>query len=72
MALSAFDNSCSTEVSLQVERSLNAIVNLIGVSLRLANKLSLVAYWKFNIFLLEIQDFRDWLESLIQRELVGW
>ena len=39
-------------------------------SLRLANKLSLAGYWKFNTSLLEIRDFRDRLESLIKRALV--
>ena len=42
---------------------------LVRVSLRLAN--SLAGYWKFNTFLLEIRDFRDQLESLIKRALVG-
>ena len=41
------------------------------VSQQLANKPSLVGYWKFNISLLEIRDFQDRLESLIQRALVG-
>ena len=44
---------------------------LVRVSLRLANRPSLAGYWKFNTSLLEIQDFRDRLESLIQRALVG-
>ena len=44
---------------------------LIRVSLRLANRPSLAGYWKFNTSLLEIRDFRDRLESLIQRALVG-
>ena len=44
---------------------------LIRVSLRLVNRPSLAGYWKFNTSLLEIRDFRDWLESLIQRALVG-
>ena len=44
---------------------------LVSVSLRLANRPSLASYWKFNIFLLEIRDFRDRLESLIRRALVG-
>ena len=44
---------------------------LIRVSLRLANRPSLAGYWKFNTSLLEIRDFRDRLESLIQRVLVG-
>ena len=38
---------------------------LVRASLRLAG------YWKFNTSLLEIRDFRDRLESLIQRALVG-
>ena len=41
------------------------------VSLRLANRPSLAGYWKFNTSLLEIQDFRDRLESLIKWALVG-
>ena len=45
--------------------------NLVRVSLWLANRPSLAGYWKFNTSLLEIQDFRDWLESLIQWALVG-
>ena len=44
---------------------------LVRVSLRLANRPSLAGYWKFNTSLLEIRDFRDRLESLIQRALVG-
>ena len=44
---------------------------LIRVSLRLANRPILAGYWKFNTSLLEIRDFRDRLESLIKRELVG-
>ena len=44
---------------------------LVRVSLRLANRPSLAGYWKFNTSLLEIWDFRDRLESLIQRALVG-
>ena len=43
----------------------------VRVSLRLANRPSLVGYWKFNTSLLEIRDFRDLLESLIKRALVG-
>ena len=44
---------------------------LVRVSLRLANRPSLASYWKFNTSLLEIRDFRDRLESLIQRAFVG-
>ena len=44
---------------------------LVRVSLRLANRISLAGYWKFNPSLLEIRDFRDRLESLIKRALVG-
>ena len=44
---------------------------LVKVSLRLANRPSLAGYWKFNTSLLEIRDFRDRLESLIKRALVG-
>ena len=44
---------------------------LVRVSLRLANRPSLAGYWKFNTSLLEMRDFRDQLESLIQRALVG-
>ena len=44
---------------------------LVRVSLRLANGPSLAGYWKFNTSLLEIRDFRDRLESLIKRALVG-
>ena len=44
---------------------------LLRVSLWLANRPSLAAYWKFHTSLLEIQDFRDRLESLIKRALVG-
>ena len=43
----------------------------VRVSLRLANRPSLAGYWKFNTSLLEIRDFRDRLESLIKRALVG-
>ena len=44
---------------------------LVRVSLRLANRPSLAGYWKFNTSLLEIRDFRERLESLIKRALVG-
>ena len=44
---------------------------LVRVSLQLANRPSLAGYWKFNTSLLEIRDFRDRLESLIKRALVG-
>ena len=44
---------------------------LVRVSLRLANRPSLSGYWKFNTSLLEIRDFRERLESLIKRALVG-
>ena len=38
---------------------------LVKFSLQLANRPSLVDYWKFNTSLLEIQDFRDWLVQCI-------
>ena len=44
---------------------------LVRVSLRLVDRPSLASYWKFNTSLLEIKDFREWLESLIQRVFVG-
>ena len=44
---------------------------LVCVSLWLANRPSLAGYCKFNTSLLEIQDFRERLESLIKRGLVG-
>ena len=44
---------------------------LVRVSLWLSNRPSLAGYWKFNTSLLEIRDFRDRLESLIKRALVG-
>ena len=44
---------------------------LVRVSLRLANRPRLAGNWKFNTSLLEIRDFRDRLESLIKRALVG-
>ena len=44
---------------------------LVRVSLLLANRPSLAGYLKFNTSLLEIGDFRDRLESLIQWALVG-
>ena len=44
---------------------------LVRVSLRLANWPSLAGYWKFNTSLLEIRDFWNRLEPLIQRALVG-
>ena len=44
---------------------------LIRVSLRLVNRPILAGYWEFNTSLLEIRDFRDQLESLIKRALVG-
>ena len=44
---------------------------LVRVSLQFANRPRLAGYWKFNTSLLEVQDFRDRLESLIKRALVG-
>ena len=44
---------------------------LVSVSLRLADRPSLAGYWKFSTSLLEIRDFRERLESLIKRALVG-
>ena len=44
---------------------------LVRVSLRLVNRPSLASYWKFNTSLLEIRGFRERLESLIHRALVG-
>ena len=44
---------------------------LVWVSLRLANMPRLAGYRKFNTSLLKIGDFRDRLESLIKRALVG-
>ena len=44
---------------------------LVSVSLRLANRPCLAGYWKFNTSLLEMRDFRERLESLIKRALVG-
>ena len=43
----------------------------VRVSLRLANRPSLAGYWKFNTSLLEIRNFRERLESLLKRALVG-
>ena len=39
---------------------------LFRASLQLANRPSLAGYWKFNTFLLEIQNFREGLSTLIQ------
>ena len=44
---------------------------LVRVSLQLADRISLVGYWKYNTLLLGIRDFQDRLESLIKRALVG-
>ena len=44
---------------------------LVRINLRLANRPSLAGYWKFNTSLLETRDFRERLESLIKRALVG-
>ena len=44
---------------------------LVRVSLQLAKSPSLAGYWKFNTSLLEIGDFRELLETLIQWALVG-
>ena len=44
---------------------------LIRVSLRLVGGPGLAGYWRFSASLLEMRDFRDRLESLIQRALVG-
>ena len=46
-------------------------LKLVRVSLRLTNRPCLTGYWKFNTSLLEIGDFRDRLESLIKRVLLG-
>ena len=43
---------------------------LVKVSLQLANRSSLVGYWKFNTSLLKIWNFRDQLESPVQWALV--
>ena len=43
----------------------------VRVGLQLANRSSLAGYCKFNTSLLEIRDFRDRLESLIKRALLG-
>ena len=44
---------------------------LVSVSLQLADRPSLAGCWKFNASLLGMWDFRDRLESLVQRSLVG-
>ena len=44
---------------------------LVRVGLRLAGGPSLAVCWRFNASLLEMRDFRDRLESLIRRALVG-
>ena len=44
---------------------------LVRVSLRLANRPSLAGYWKLYTSILEIGDFLEWLETLIQRVLGG-
>ena len=44
---------------------------LVRISLRFVNSPNLVGYWKFSTSLLEIGDFRERLEILIQRALVG-
>ena len=44
---------------------------LVRVSLQLVNRPSLAGYWKFNTSLLEIGDFQERLETLIQPVLVG-
>ena len=46
-------------------------INLLASGLRLADRPSLAGYWKFNTSLLEIWDYRERLESLIKRALVG-
>ena len=44
---------------------------LVMVSLQLANRPSLAGNWKFTSSLLQIGDFRERLETLVQRALVG-
>ena len=44
---------------------------LVRISVWLVNRPSLASYWKFNISLLELWDFRVRLENLIKRALVG-
>ena len=56
-----------TQISLVVPLADHKIVR---VSLRLVNRPSLASYWKFNTSLLEIRDFREWLDTLIQQALV--
>ena len=44
---------------------------LLTVTLRLGDRPRLAAYWKFNTSLLGIRDFRERLEILLKRALVG-
>ena len=44
---------------------------LLTVTLRLSDRPRLASYWKFNTSLLEIRDFRERLELVLQRALVG-
>ena len=57
---SAYGSYVSAGVSLLVGRRLDADVDVV-----------FAGDWKFNTSLLEIRNFRDRLESLIQRALVG-
>ena len=43
---------------------------LVSFSLQLVNRPTLAGYWKFSTSLLEIRDFWEQLETLIQRALV--
>ena len=44
---------------------------IVVARLRLGNRPKMTGHWKLNISLLERRDFRDRLEGLIRRELVG-
>ena len=44
---------------------------MLTVTLQLSDRPRLAAYWKFNTSLLGIRDFRERLELLLQRALVG-
>ena len=46
-------------------------IGLLGSVLGLADRPSLAGHWKLNTSLLDVRDFRDWQESLVQRALAG-
>ena len=62
------DRSPSAKVASYLDR---VLVRRAGIDFVSCPTFRLAGYWKFNTSSLEIRDFRDRLESLIKRALVG-